>query len=98
MLWYLLKSLFNESSLLKFAGTNEATLLEHAILELQKAISAEDENEKEKLYMDSLACSRKCDGAEIKLSLLEAILISLSIWCDSKLLDYHLHFSQVCCG
>ncbi|KAH7511404.1 hypothetical protein FEM48_ZijujUnG0016700 [Ziziphus jujuba var. spinosa] len=78
----------------QFAATDEATLLEHAILELQKVTSAENDNEEERLYIDSLACSRECDGAEIKLSLLEAIRISISIWCDSKLQDYHLHFSQ----
>ncbi|XP_060674146.1 protein unc-13 homolog isoform X3 [Ziziphus jujuba] len=78
----------------QFAATDEATLLEHAIVELQKVTSAENDNEEERLYIDSLACSRECDGAEIKLSLLEAIRISISIWCDSKLQDYHLHFSQ----
>lgn len=82
---------------MKFAATDEATLLEHAIVELQKVTSAENDNEEERLYIDSLACSRECDGAEIKLSLLEAIRISISIWCDSKLQDYHLHFSQVSC-
>lgn len=73
-------------------------LLEYAILELQKVISAEDDYEKERLYMDSLVCSRESHGTEKKLSLVEAIFISISSWCDSKLQDYHLHFNQVSCN
>ncbi|KAF3448508.1 hypothetical protein FNV43_RR09221 [Rhamnella rubrinervis] len=78
----------------QFAATNEVMLLEYAILELQKVISAEDDYEKERLYIDSLVCSRESHGTETKLSLLEAIFISISSWCDSKLQDYHLHFNQ----
>lgn len=82
-------------SLLKYVGTDEAVLLEYALLELQKVLSAENANQKEEHYMASLACSRECNGSEIKLCLVQAIFFSISSWCDSKLQDYHLHFSQV---
>ncbi|XP_059444572.1 protein unc-13 homolog [Corylus avellana] len=78
----------------QYVGTDEAVLLEYALLELQKVLSAENDNQKEEHYMDSLACSRACNGSEIKLCLVQAIFFSISSWCDSKLQDYHLHFSQ----
>ncbi|KAK9277789.1 hypothetical protein L1049_007336 [Liquidambar formosana] len=78
----------------KFVRTDEAMLLEYAILEVQKVLSAEDNDGNEGLYISSLVCSRLCNGIEIKLSLLQAIFFSMSVWCDSKLQDYHLHFSQ----
>ncbi|KAL6280297.1 hypothetical protein ACE6H2_017178 [Prunus campanulata] len=78
----------------QFVATDEPVLLEYATLELQKIISAEDDDEKFRLYMNSLLCSRQCNGSEIKLSLVEAVFYLMSIWCESKLEDYHLHFSQ----
>lgn len=81
--------------MLKFVATDEPVLLEYATLELQKIISAEDDDEKLRLYMTSLLCSRQCNGSEIKLSLVEAVFYLISIWSESKLEDYHLHFSQV---
>lgn len=79
---------------LKFVATDEAKLLEHAILQLQKLVSGEDSG-KEKLYIESLACLKQCGRSEVKLSLTEAIFFSISSWCTAKLQDYHLHFSQV---
>ncbi|XP_034709140.1 protein unc-13 homolog isoform X2 [Vitis riparia] len=79
----------------QFVGTDEATLLEYAILEVQQVLSTEDIDGKEEQYMNSLVCSRVFNGKEKKLSLVEAIFFSMSIWCDSKLLDYHLHFSKL---
>jgi hypothetical protein len=93
----LLKIYLRQFSLLKYVGTNEAILLEYALLELQKAVSGENADQKEELYMDSLACSRQFNGSEIKLSLVQAIFFSISSWCEDKLQDYHLHFSQVNC-
>ncbi|XP_059645069.1 protein unc-13 homolog isoform X2 [Cornus florida] len=78
----------------QFVGTDEAALLDLAILEVQKVLSAEGTDGKEQQYMNSLICSTVCNGSEIKPSLVQAILLSMSIWCDSKLKDYHLHFSQ----
>lgn len=82
----------------QYVGTNEAILLEYALLELQKAVSGENADQKEELYMDSLACSRQFNGSEIKLSLVQAIFFSISSWCEDKLQDYHLHFSQKPCN
>lgn len=81
---------------MKFVETDEAKLLEYAILELQKVASVEDDD-KERIYTDSLACLRQCGGNEVKLSLIQAIFFSISSWCIGKLQDYHLHFSQVNC-
>lgn len=80
---------------MKYVGTDEAVLLEYALLELQKVLSAEKGGVEEEHYMDSLVCSRQCNGNEIKLNLVQAIFFSISSWCDSKLQDYHLHYSQV---
>ncbi|XP_024031945.1 uncharacterized protein LOC21393848 isoform X2 [Morus notabilis] len=77
----------------QFVETDEAKLLEYAILELQKVASVEDDD-KERIYTDSLACLRQCGGNEVKLSLIQAIFFSISSWCIGKLQDYHLHFSQ----
>ncbi|KAK4558134.1 hypothetical protein RGQ29_007763 [Quercus rubra] len=78
----------------QYVGTNEAMLLEHALHELQKVVSGEHADQKEEQYMDSLACSRQYNGSEIKLGLVQAVFFSISSWCDDKLQDYHLHFSQ----
>ncbi|XP_050267137.1 protein unc-13 homolog isoform X2 [Quercus robur] len=78
----------------QYVGTNEAMLLEHALRELQKVVSGEHADQKEEQYMDSLACSRQYNGSEIKLGLVQAVFFSISSWCDDKLQDYHLHFSQ----
>ncbi|XP_062025922.1 protein unc-13 homolog isoform X1 [Rosa rugosa] len=78
----------------QFVGTDEALLLEYATVELQELISAKVDDENVRLYMNSLLCSIHCNAVEIKLSLVDAVFYSLSIWCESKLQDYHLHFSQ----
>ena len=81
----------------QFVGTDEAFLLDYAILEVQKVLSADINSEKEELYMSSLMCSAVWNGRPIKLHLVQAVFLSMSIWCDSKLQDYHLHFHQVPC-
>lgn len=78
----------------QFLGTDDPTLLEFAILQVQKALAVQMNDEKEDNYISSLLCSCICGDKESHLGLLEAIFFSISIWCDSKLQDYHLHFSQ----
>ncbi|KAF8027381.1 hypothetical protein BT93_E0321 [Corymbia citriodora subsp. variegata] len=78
----------------QFVGTHEPSLLEHSILKLQRLVSAEDHDRKEEQYINILACSQQYSGVQTKLSLVEAVLCSISIWCDSRLQDYHLHFSK----
>ncbi|XP_004300761.1 PREDICTED: uncharacterized protein LOC101300350 [Fragaria vesca subsp. vesca] len=78
----------------QFIGTDEALLLENATVELQELISTKVDDENVRLYMNSLLCSIHYNAVEIKLSLVDAVFYSLSIWCESKLQDYHLHFTQ----
>lgn len=79
----------------KFVLTEEESLLDHAILEVKKLLSAEINKGKDEEYLNSLICSTDCNGNKKELSLVQAIFWSMSFWCDSKLQDYHLHFSQV---
>lgn len=85
-----------DSSTLQFVQTDEAKLLEYATLELQK-VSSVKEDDKERHYIDSLLCFRQSGRKEVKLRLIQAIFFSIGTWCDCKLQDYHLHFSQVSC-
>ncbi|CAI0414257.1 unnamed protein product [Linum tenue] len=78
----------------QFVSTGNALLLENVVVELQKVISAEGENELELQYINSLACSRRHNGSKMKLNLVLDVVFSISICCDSKLKDYHLNFSQ----
>ncbi|XP_019055877.1 PREDICTED: uncharacterized protein LOC104612733 isoform X2 [Nelumbo nucifera] len=78
----------------KFVETGEPILLEYAILEMQKVLSIQDDNAMEGAYMNSLICSIGINGCKMNISLVDAIFMSTSIWCDSKLQDYHLHFAQ----
>ncbi|XP_010529550.1 PREDICTED: uncharacterized protein LOC104806377 isoform X2 [Tarenaya hassleriana] len=78
----------------QFVCTGEPALLDNAARELQKVTSVEEDNTKEELYLSHLVCSRQINGSERSLSLLKAILLSVSVWCDDKLQDYHLHFGQ----
>lgn len=78
----------------QFVGTGEGMLLEYAVLELQKVSPTEEDDGKEVQYINNIICSRKLNDRKDNLSLLEAIFVSISIWCDSKLQDYHRHFSQ----
>ncbi|XP_020539590.1 protein unc-13 homolog isoform X2 [Jatropha curcas] len=79
----------------QFVESDGGVLLENAVLELQKVSSAEEADGKEKQYMNSLVCSRQYDGHELKLNLVQGVFVSISIWCDNTLQDYHLHFSQL---
>ncbi|XP_057977083.1 protein unc-13 homolog isoform X2 [Malania oleifera] len=82
----------------QFVRTDEAVLLDYAILEVQKVLSTENSDVKEEQYMNSLTCFGIYNDSKIKLSLVQAVFFSMSIWCDSKLKDYHLHFGQKFCN
>lgn len=75
--------------------TQETSLLECLIFKLERVLSAEGGDQMEDPYINALKCSWWCNGTERNLSLVQAIFHSISIWCDSKLQDYHLHFSKV---
>lgn len=83
--------------LLKFVDTAEGTLLEHAVLQLQRVVSAKEDDCNEGQYMNSITCLKERNGSKRKLNLVQSIFLSIGTWCDSKLQDYHLHFSEVCC-
>ncbi|KAH9777760.1 DNA topoisomerase 4 subunit B [Citrus sinensis] len=93
LMWFLVIGL-RKLCLLKFVGTGEGMLLEYAVLELQKVSPTEEDDGKEVQYINNIICSRKLNDRKDNLSLLQAIFVSISIWCDSKLQDYHRHFSQ----
>lgn len=78
----------------QFTATEEVTLLDYAILEVKKVLSAKVSDEKELAYTKSLLCFTGHNECEIRLNLLQSIFGSISSWCDNKLQDYHLHFSQ----
>ncbi|KAI3468779.1 hypothetical protein Pfo_025442 [Paulownia fortunei] len=78
----------------QFVATEEAVLLDYAICEVEKVLSAEVYNDKEVAYMKSLMCSSIGNEHKTRLNLLQSIFLSISSWCDNKLQDYHLHFSQ----
>jgi hypothetical protein len=86
----------NTNFILKFVRTGGSVLLENAVLHLQKVLSTEEDDRKEQ-YMNSLVCTKQCNGSHLKLHLLQSIFVSISMWCDYKLQDYHSHFSQVSC-
>lgn len=77
----------------QFVRTGGSVLLENAVLHLQKVISTEEDDRKEQ-YMNSLVCTKQRNGSHLKLHLLRSIFVSISMWCDYKLQDYHSHFSQ----
>lgn len=78
-------------------ATEEAILLDHAIHEVEHAVSAKVYDDNEVAYMRSLTCSTGGTGTATGLDLLQSIFYSISLWCDSKLQDYHLYFIQVIC-
>ncbi|KAL6556364.1 hypothetical protein OROGR_005652 [Orobanche gracilis] len=76
----------------QFVATEEAVLLDYAVREVEKVLSSECHNDNEMAYIKSLTCSSS--GSANRLNLLQSIFLSVGSWCDSKLQDYHLHFSQ----
>ncbi|PIA35780.1 hypothetical protein AQUCO_03500267v1 [Aquilegia coerulea] len=77
----------------KFVETGETKLLDNAILEIQK-VQLRSEDQKQEAYMSSLVCSIGINGKKVSVSLMDAIFLSINIWCERKLQDYHKHFSQ----
>ncbi|KAG6428684.1 hypothetical protein SASPL_112937 [Salvia splendens] len=78
----------------QFVTTEEAILLDHAIREVKHVLSADIKDDKEVSYMRSLTCPTVGIECETRFDLLQSIFFSISLWCDSKLQDYHLYFSQ----
>ncbi|XP_047945156.1 protein unc-13 homolog isoform X1 [Salvia hispanica] len=78
----------------QFVTTEEAILLDHAIREVKHVLSADLKDDKEVSYMRSLTCPTVGIECETRFDLLQSIFFSISLWCNSKLQDYHLYFSQ----
>nr|XP_043606752.1 protein unc-13 homolog [Erigeron canadensis] len=79
---------------LQFIETKEMLLLEQANRQVQKLLSTKYEEGNEKQYTDILMCRVVDDVTEATLSLVPAILLSIKLWCEGRLQDYHLHFSE----
>lgn len=78
----------------QFVGTEETMLLEYAIRVMQKALFSEASDPKEDEYICSLMCSATSGSNEHNFNLVQSIFFSIGSWCEIKLQDYHLHFSQ----
>ncbi|KAD5316789.1 hypothetical protein E3N88_16735 [Mikania micrantha] len=81
----------------QFIETEELQLLDQANLQVQKVLSESSDNYKEgttEQCTDNLECIIANKVTETRLSLVQAIFQSINFWCDSRLQDYHLHFSE----
>nr|XP_027080493.1 protein unc-13 homolog isoform X1 [Coffea arabica] len=79
----------------QFVGTEETMLLEYAIRVMQKSLFSEASEPREDEYICSLSCSATSGSNEYKFNLVQSIFFSIGSWCEIKLQDYHLHFSQL---
>ncbi|XP_051137356.1 protein unc-13 homolog isoform X2 [Andrographis paniculata] len=80
----------------QFVATHaeESALLDYAICEVEKVLSAEVCDDREVAYIKTMMCFAAGNEREIRLNLLQSIFMSISSWCDSKLQDYHRVFAQ----
>ncbi|KVH95450.1 Mammalian uncoordinated homology 13, domain 2 [Cynara cardunculus var. scolymus] len=78
----------------QFIETEEMLLLDQANLQVQKVLSANYDKGNEDHCKDNLMCMVVYNGTETRLSLVQAIFRSINVWCDRRLQDYHLHFSE----
>ncbi|KAF5800738.1 hypothetical protein HanXRQr2_Chr06g0240081 [Helianthus annuus] len=78
----------------QFIETGELQLLDQANLQLQKVLSGSFKEGTEEQCTDSLMCTVADNASEIRFSLVQAIFRAISLWCDSRLHDYHLHFRE----
>ncbi|XP_076897631.1 protein unc-13 homolog isoform X1 [Bidens hawaiensis] len=78
----------------QFIETEELQLLDQANLQVQKVLSDSYKEGTEEQYTDSLMCTVTDNVTGTRLSLVQAIFRAISLWCDSRLNDYHLHFKE----
>ncbi|PWA69505.1 hypothetical protein CTI12_AA296270 [Artemisia annua] len=78
----------------QFVETKEMPLLDQANLQVQKVLSTNYKEGNEEQFTYTIMCTNTENGTEIKLSLVQAIFRSINLWCDTRLQDYHLHFSE----
>ncbi|GJV03152.1 protein unc-13 homolog isoform X3 [Tanacetum coccineum] len=78
----------------QFVETKEMPLLDQANLQVQKVLSTNYKEGNEEQFTYTIMCTDADNGTEIRLSLEQAIFRSINLWCDARLQDYHLHFSE----
>ncbi|KAL2902508.1 Protein unc-13-like protein [Bienertia sinuspersici] len=74
----------------QFVQTDKEDLLEYATIQLQKILSDESLYERG----ECMLCTIEWRESEVRLNLVPAVLLSMNIWCNGKLQDYHRHFIQ----
>ncbi|XP_021735896.1 uncharacterized protein LOC110702487 isoform X2 [Chenopodium quinoa] len=74
----------------QYVQTDKEDLLEYTTIQIQNVQAAES------LYEEGecLLCTIEWRDSVVRLNLVPAILLSMHIWCEGKLQDYHRHFSQ----
>ncbi|KAI3693593.1 hypothetical protein L1987_76540 [Smallanthus sonchifolius] len=77
----------------QFIETEELQLLDQANLQVQKVLSDNYKGTDEQCT-DNLMCTVADNVTETRLSLVQAIFRAINLWCDSRLQDYHLHFTE----
>ncbi|KAK9716523.1 hypothetical protein RND81_06G239200 [Saponaria officinalis] len=72
----------------QFVQTDVDALLENTTVQLQKVLNVESLKEGAPCFL----CTIEWRGSLLQLNLVPAVLISIRVWCDGKLQDYHKHF------
>ncbi|XP_048501094.1 protein unc-13 homolog isoform X2 [Beta vulgaris subsp. vulgaris] len=74
----------------QFVQTDKEDLLEYTTTQVQNILGAES------LYegVECFFCTIEWQESVFRLNLVQAILLSMHIWCEGKLQDYHGHFNQ----
>ncbi|XP_020531363.1 uncharacterized protein LOC18447695 isoform X3 [Amborella trichopoda] len=78
----------------QFVLTGESMLLEQATLQMHKVPMDKDCAAHEREYVDGLTCAIEVSHSRRNLSLIHAVLMSINLWCENRLTDYHLYFSE----
>ncbi|KNA18539.1 hypothetical protein SOVF_069820 isoform A [Spinacia oleracea] len=74
----------------QFVQTEREDLLEYTTIQMKNILADES------LYEggEGLLCTIEWRETVVRLNLVPAVLLSMHIWCNGKLQDYHRHFSQ----
>lgn len=76
---------------MKFVQTDKEDLLEYTTTQVQNILGAESLYEEVECFF----CTIEWQESVFRLNLVQAILLSMHIWCEGKQQDYHRHFNQV---
>ncbi|KMT12138.1 hypothetical protein BVRB_5g100900 [Beta vulgaris subsp. vulgaris] len=74
----------------QFVQTDKEDLLEYTTTQVQNILGAESLYEEVECFF----CTIEWQESVFRLNLVQAILLSMHIWCEGKLQDYHRHFNQ----